>query len=433
MKKCLTLILTIAMVFALSACAGLEELDLPPFPTPPAETAEPETPEEPAVPEEPEEAPVEVPETVKTESGSRVVVSINGHSVNYYAPDDEQQTILTFGYDDVTVKIEDHPEAAQAINDFIALKNEQYYMGNDPTDPAGGGVNGMLEMALDNYAYVRETGAELNLEFEAKRTAHVRRADERVVSLVFSSYSYAGDSQPSNESAGFVFDAQSGAQLTLADVTADPEALAAKLVDSMMAAVETDEAYAELRAVETLADELGRRIHDRNWVLTRDGLSVLTGYLELGEFANGNYWYTVPYAELDGLLDEKVLPLPMAGDYALDISTRNAGNVDVIDKVTAKPEGGELYITVEGVIYEAKISSVVYSSYSGIFNETAELWHCSHIENGAVQLAAYLPEGLPELMLSFVSADGEIHELLISVDDSGTGPALVTSDIVSVG
>ena len=100
MKKILCLLVCLAMVFSLTACAGLDvirETELPPLPTPELKT---ETP----APEEPSEAPVVQSESVVipeedpegADLGEQFLVFDSATTETEYAPDDEKQPILNF-------------------------------------------------------------------------------------------------------------------------------------------------------------------------------------------------------------------------------------------------------------------------------------------------------------------------------------------------
>ena len=79
--------------------------------------------------------------------------------------------------------------------------------------------------------------------------------------------------------------------------------------------------------------------------------------------------------------------------------------------VTVSDEGQELCLVSLGNVYDVKLSQVEYMDR---FYETAQLWHCSYMNDCALQLKTLIPEGIPNLMLSYATADGASRSLLIS-------------------
>ena len=71
--------------------------------------------------------------------------------------------------------------------------------------------------------------------------------------------------------------------------------------------------------------------------------------------------------------------------------------------------------------------------YADRFYETAQLWHCSYISDSAIQLQTVIPEGMPNIMLSYATAGGETHRLLISQSGKDGSLLLVDESIEAVG
>ena len=425
MKKIMALILVLALAATMCACDELEKLqqvELPPLPTV-EPSQEPETTPEPA-----EESPEPSPEPL--ELGNRVIVSIKNNTEIHNAPDNEAQRILTFSYDTPQVHIEGNDAAAAAINDHIAVLDELYYTGTGNGD----GINAMLEMALDNYSYAVDTGAELGLEYSSDRTVSVPRADNAVVSLILSTNTYTGGVHGNYFDRGYVYDARTGELLTLEKLTSDADAFSAFAASYLVELAKNDETYASLDLIEDLPSAMAALLREGSWYFDDNGLVVFSDVYELASYAEGIIRFTIPYGALEDYLDAKWLPTQrQSGDGSFEVSLLSdvpSGSVEIIDRVTADSEGLELCLKAVGTVYDVSISSVEYADSSHKFFETASHWACSYMSDCAIQLVTLIPEGMPNLMISYTTADGVHHHSLIS--QSGVDGSISLTDAESV-
>lgn len=425
MKKIMALILVLALAATMCACDELEKLqqvELPPLPTV-EPSQEPETTPEPA-----EESPEPSPEPL--ELGNRVIVSITNNTEIHNAPDNEAQRILTFSYDTPQVHIEGNDAAAAAINDHIAVLDELYYSGTGNGD----GINAMLEMALDNYSYAVDTGAELGLEYSSDRTVSVPRADNAVVSLILSTNTYTGGVHGNYFDRGYVYDAQTGELLTLEKLTSDADAFSAFAASYLVELAKNDETYASLDLIEDLPSAMAALLREGSWYFDDNGLVVFSDVYELASYAEGIIRFTIPYGALEDYIDAKWLPTQrQSGDGSFEVSLLSdvpSGSVEIIDRVTADSEGLELCLKAVGTVYDVSISYVEYADYSHKFFETASHWACSYMSDCAIQLVTLIPEGMPNLMISYTTADGVHHHSLIS--QSGVDGSISLTDAESV-
>ena len=424
MKKIITMILILALAATMCACEELEKLEqieLPPLPTV-EPSQEPETTPEPEESPEPTQEPVEL--------GNRVIVSISDNTEIRKAPDNEEQRILTFSYDTPQVHIEGNDDASSAINDHIALLDELYYSGTG----SGDGINALLEMALDNYSYVVDTGAELGVEFSSDRTVSVPRADSSVVSLVLSTYTYTGGVHGNYYDRGYVYDAETGELLTLDKLSADQEAFSAFVLECLLDLAKEDETYAELDTIEDLNSALFALLREGSWYLDENGLVVFSDVYEIASYAAGIIRFTIPYAQLADHIDPKWLPVERQnGEGGFELSFHSdvpSGSMEIIDRVTVDSEGEELFLKAVGTVYDISLSSVEYADYEHKFFETASHWACSYMSDCAIQLVTLIPEGMPNLMISYTTADGVRHHSLISQSGVDGGVSLADAESV---
>ena len=373
---------------------------------------------------------------------NRVTVTVGSTAYEELDPQNGEKLILRFSYETPHVSIQGREEAAGRINDYLAMLDETFYTGNDYGAGAATGFNAMLEFAQDQYGYIVSQGEEYEEQycFSATRTVSVARADEQVLSLWYDDYYYTGGTRGSQEDKGFVFDAQTGEKLQLEDLSGEGEAFSAWLTETMLGLIDADPDYYGRIELETAKTTLGAEDlegvcralqREDSWYLDMDGLVLFSGQNEIGTGVDGDVEFHIPYEQLRDHVDSRWLPGDRSapGHFVLTpMDQVEDGSVEIIDLLTADEDGESYCLLAEGAVYDVRISRVQYATG---FYGTAQLWSASHMSGCALQLQAALPEGMPELMISY-TAGGERHSVLLSQDETGSA-ALVDDSIEAVG
>ena len=423
----------------MAGCEKLEEVkeQLPPPPSAKSEEESASSEPDPAsmeapVKEEFETLPIENPVIIKNEKTL----------IEDFDPAEGTELILSFSYDTPKVYIEGRDEAAAKINEFTGLLSEKYYSGNAGADmdiysPVGYDI--MLQEATDNFTYYYENNAEgISLEYSSTQDCSVSRADKNILSIVLHSQSYSGGAHGSYADYGYVFDTESGENLSLQDLSEDYEALSAYLIDKMVELAEKDEdQYYSQRIVFVTHDEYANAfrnlLRNGSWYFDSEGLVIFTLTEEFGPHAAGIVEFRIPYEELEGKIYDKYIPKSSGGKGKFEISALSElsdGSIEIIDKLTADEEGQELCLIAKGNVYDVSITKV---SYANRFYELGQLWYCSEMGSNALQLKAVIPEGVPDLMLKYRDAEGMEYRYLISQSGKDGSFILVNDDIEAVG
>ncbi len=429
MKRIIAILLTLTITVGLSAC-GREEIA-------PSETRN--TPA-PAVETEPAPTPFVPDPQILEALGEPVVLNIRNITETFPAPDDAERVILTFGYDDVDVYLESNAAAAEAINQALAMQDEIYYSGTGNGD----GINSVLELAMDNYALIQEHDAGLNMDFSCMRTAYVDRADNRVISLRYRVNSYTGGAHGLYFDRAYVFDAVSGRLLSFDDLSDDRAALEQLLLDKMYDTLHNDVRYKPVfdymtafKSDENLDSELTALFREGSWTLTEEGLTVFSDIYEIGSYADGIVRFTVTYDELSGLLKEEWLPCARTYDGELrimDIDAQDGKNVHLLDMVSVSDAGQQFRVYAEGTVYDVSVTSVTYINDDIGFYQTETHWYCSYLSNLGVQVETLIPEGMPDLMVSYRDKAGTVHHCLVTESgEDGSVLLLEEEHVVAVG
>lgn len=436
MKKWTALLLIAVFCLGLCGCDVLDNLKPAPTPVPtetPAPTPEP-TPA-PTPEPTPEPSPEPTPEPTPEPKDNRVTVSINRTEQEAMDPQNGEIRILSFTYDTPIVEMEDNPAAAEKINEFIALQSEAFYTGEDYGDGFGTGYNNMLTLAEDNYIYQVESGTEYpNFEMSADRRAAVVRNDGKVLSFVISDYYYMGGAHGSTITRAYCFDAETGDLLTLDSISTDPKKLSIYLADSMLAQVnESEELQQRIDLLDTdLGSALSALVREGSWYFDYDAIVLFSDDYEISSHASGPVVFRVPYDGAAAYLVPRYIPEAMedsAAFYVIDADAIGEEDIEIIDMVRIGDGDTTLYLIANGRARDVRLTSV---AYSGAFYETAQLWSCSVMEKNAVQVSTSIPDGMPDLKLSYRTADGVQSCYLTQSGEDGS-LILLDDDIEAIG
>ena len=423
MKKILSALICVCMIFSICACAGPAAGGTEASPSPAAE--KPEANETPAGGEK-----TASEGAYGAQLSDRVMIRYVKTLESFVAPDDT--VILLYSYVTPTILIEDKDEQTAAINEQLCLLDEAYISGSG-SEP---GKNEILEDALDNFSYVMGKDADLGTSFSAARTAVSTRADGSVISFRYSKNIYTGGS-PLYGYFAVNFSPETGEKLTIDALSTDPAAFKQILTDGVIAAARSNSVlYSQLSENDADIDaSLAAVVREDNWYFTDEGIAFIPDY---GDIKPAEQDLLVPYSALVGVMDEKYLPVKRDGDGAFDVVRVGDvadGTVQVIDRLIVA-EGEELYLKIDGTAYDVTISSFFYDHFAegdARFHAKDRLWYASYMTGCALQIQTIVPNGMPDLMVTYTAANYQPHRVFISQSEDGRGVALVDDTIQAVG
>ena len=220
---------------------------------------------------------------------------------------------------------------------------------------------------------------------------------------------------------------ESGELLTLDSVSLDAPAFAAYLADAMLDQVQSDPELRELIYVEDedLDSALSALVREGSWFFDYDSIVIFSDDYELSSHAAGPISFRIPYDGAAAFLRPRFIPEAPAENaafYVLPADQMVEGNTEIVDMVKISESGTSLYLLVNGSARDVRLTSV---EYSGSFYETAQLWSCSVMHNCAVQIQTEIPDGMPNLKISFRSQDG-VKSLYLT--ESGEDGSLILTD-----
>ena len=350
-------------------------------------------------------------------------------------PQSGEIRILSFTYDTPIVEMESNPTAAEKINEFIALQGEAFYTGEEYGDGFGTGYNNMLTLAEDNYVYQVESHAEYpNYEMSADRRVAVLRNDGTVLSFLFTDYYYMGGAHGSTMSRAYCFDVSTGELLTLDAISSEPSALAGALADNMIAQVkESEELQQRIDLLNTdLASALSALVREGSWYFDYDAVVLFSDDYEISSHASGPIAFRVPYDAVAQFLSPRYISIAPTGTAEFFVTPTDAvgeADIEIIDMVRIGDGDTTLYLIAKGPAHDVRLTSV---EYSGTFYETAQRWSCSFMENCAVQVSTMIPDGMPNLKLSYRNADG-LQNLYLTQSGEDGSFILLNGTIEAIG
>ena len=277
-KRIFALIMALCLVFALAACGQAETEESPA----PAESEEPAASETPAGTEEPEES--EAPEALSAEVTFEEELS---------TVEEDGVTYMTAQSVAPNVSIEGADEAAQAIASVLA---ERLTVSQEDIDE-------YAAMAREHYDTLDETERESFGGYSIRYSAEVKRS-EGVLSVLCTRTEYTGGAHDNTSVFGLTFDLSTGALLSAADIAADYEGLCAKVAESVSAQAEELEEGTITGDLDAYA---GGVLDTEKWYLDGEGLVVFAAPDELAPHAAGTIVFTIPYSELEGLLNDSLI------------------------------------------------------------------------------------------------------------------------------
>lgn len=434
MKKWITLLLIAAFCLGLCACNSAQ-----PVPTAaPTEAPTPEPTPEPTPAPTPEPTPEPTPPpTPAPPKDVRVTVSNTRTELTAMDPQSGETCILRFAYDTPQVEIESNPAAADRINEFIALKNESFYTGEDYGfgENSYTGYNNMLTLAEDFYLYQIESGGEApSFEMSADRRAVIVRNDGGVLSLLLSDYTYAGGAHGNSVTRAYSFDVSTGELLTLDDISTDTAAFANVLANEMINQVKNSPELQERIYIENtdLGSALSVLVREGSWYFDYDGIVIFSDDYEISSHATGPISFRVPYDVAAAYLIPRYIPeatVETVAFYVVPAENMNEGITEIVDMIKIGDGGTTLYLLANGTARDVRLTSV---DYSGSFYETAQLWSCSIMHDCAVQISTTIPEGMPNLKISYRANDG-LKSFYLSESGEDGSLILVDDSIEAVG
>ncbi len=169
--------------------------------------------------------------------------------------------------------------------------------------------------ALSEYGFYRlDSGEDIDTPYASEVTVDILRADDTMLTIMASSYDYAGGAHPMHGDRSDSIDVTTGKLLSLKDVLKDDESAPQAIMDELYAAypqgVEEFESYAFVADGETTVDQYRHMLEDNTytWSIRTEGLRIYFSPYEVASYAAGYLEALLPFDKYPDLVEPKYIP-----------------------------------------------------------------------------------------------------------------------------
>ncbi len=228
-------------------------------------------------------------EEVKEEAGP--VLKLNTKKNFEYRLDSEGKALVLGHYPEISVESEGYDALSDALTelnkeiaDDVSKNMDEYkeYAENDIVERG--------ELPGDNYTYECD--------------CVVTKADEEIVSIIYTYYAFSGGAHPSTWYVSHNFSTKSGEKLNAANVVSDMDSLPKLLEDRIENEYETEDLYFE-DDLEVAIKEHYDTAGDYTFTLDHAGITFYFSAYDLAAYAAGAQIVTINYADEPGIVKEE--------------------------------------------------------------------------------------------------------------------------------
>ena len=387
MKKVLSLLA--ALLCAALLLCGCTISPLPPEPSD-TPTPAPAVPS-PVVSDEPEPSAEPEPETEPVKLYATV-----SHTYSSVTNDDGAE-ILSTGCDSILIK-SSNSDVSDAIAAKLAELDDEYQL-----------ELGKIRISAAEYyeeAVNSGTTAMWN-KYTLDRIYEPVRVDENAISVIVTISEYLGGAHPASVLTTCNFDPDTGAALSLRDVCKAGDRSLEEYINSRLPAIAArDEAAPSF--FEGWEETLSTLVLDKIWYFDETGITVICNQYLIAPYVASIQYLTVPYAELNSLLDPKYMPAEESDEGGtIYVSGREPTDTSST-RVVLSEFGERFYFTTDATVSNVRLTRGMSNFETLEFTPTSVVYALNRMTpSDSIAVTAYLPEILPDLMLSYTSGGAE--------------------------
>ena len=416
MKRTILLLLALAMALSLFGCAAKETAaEAEAAPTADHTPGYTNTPT-PTATDEPAADAAAISVTIERES-------------QIFTDDTGADTLLNYFADRARVSLPDDPTAEARIN--TALEEDHRLFAEGDEEQEWSGKEGFADGARQEYAMrIADGTTDGFTPYALERTMDVMRGDDRVLSLTYLDYSFAGGAHGYGALRGVNFDVRTGEKLTLGDLAEDPSGFLDQCADFLWEDSRRGEhTFLALGGYfDDYEQTLPALLQDGGWYFSQEGIVVIANPYDIAPYAAGRISFTLPWDWLRWRIKEEYVPRTqtVSGTLAGEIVS-TAPTADYMVDDNTNGQGACVLFTADGPVEEVRLTRVSWMEYNNSFLDEGTLWYASHMNSGEVlALRTWIGDVVPTLKISWRQEDGAREEKLIF--QSGKDGSLVLLD-----
>ncbi len=292
MKKFLSILVIMAMLFGFAGCEFFEDYE--------------EEPEEAIAEDEAGEDEESEKEKVRKSRVKALKLNVE-RAGDYYYDYYYSQELASLSYEIIHLSDEDAEEYPQ-------LSGALGKLGKESAESITAEYEEIKTWAYEHY----ENASDYFIPYEVTKSVSVRRADSNVLSFLSSVYSYTGGAHGNGGYQGYTFDVKTGEELLISDVVNDTE----RLYELIEENIDKDALYPDTDIAEVL-----RGYEEINYTFENGGITVYFNPYEIGPYASGLIKVYLSEEENPGLINEKYLE--GAKSFAVNLGSGDAFYYDV--------------------------------------------------------------------------------------------------------
>lgn len=400
MKKLISVILTLVLLYGLCGCSMPSKTDnnSPPASEPTAPSTNPPTEPDPTTPDNDTPSIPVAP-----------IVSVSLPTTTTPSKADNGTVIFNETSQELSITLNDPEVAEKIILDFM-----------NRIDSKAIETDNILSNAIKNY----DGSPDWN-PYLSHIAYNPMRLDQNIFSLFGCYATYQGSVHPETQHLSVNYDLVTGNTLSLTDILTEEttaDALYALVIDVL--STNASEYYLFSDYQDLLKPYFGSNIfRSENWYLSPDGLCFFFQPYEIAPYASGVIVAEISYEKLWGIIKEEYFPVEtditsgqMVGDHFSNVDPDKFSKyVDLI--LDAHADNILLYTT--GTVQNVRIEIGEWSASGAYFTPKHTVFAASGLSQGeAILVEAQLTNNLPSLRL-FYESDGKTESRFITIDESG--------------
>lgn len=188
--------------------------------------------------------------------------------------------------------------------------------------------NAFMRENQEDARWMYQENAEMMDGWESEVTVSAVRADEKVLSLIQTEYSWMGGAHPNTYIRGICYDTATGKELSLRDICADYDGLYQFVCQKLKEESEPNMLFDDY---ETTVKEMfyggNSEANPVQWFLTDRGVTIQFNPYDIAPYAAGPIAVEIPFSEQAGLFDSQYESTKTA--YALNMQEYETVELDV--------------------------------------------------------------------------------------------------------
>lgn len=285
-------------------------------------------------------------------------------------------------------------------------------------------ANSQTLSSLQQSAFADYTGQTPWMPYYYKILYSPTRMDQTVLSL-YGVEDVFGNMQAGQNGISVTYNLVTGSAMTLAGVLTEESSAADTLLSALLAALESNKE--EYMLFEDYAQSVSGRFptllqQESGWYFSNSGLCFFFSPYDIAPNASGTVVATVPYTELNGVLQDIYFPQEQAnyaGDLeAMPFDSENLEGFVHFSELITSPDAPRYLLHTDGVLYDLTVEQGQW--IAGVrFEKDATIYFANLLApEDAFVLRATLPESQSSLRISYRSGDND-YCFYLTVDGTG--------------